>query len=193
MAQCESGGNWNINTGNGYYGGLQFSQSSWNAAGGSGNPANASKAEQIRVAENLLAMQGPSAWPNCFVGGSGGSASTAGGTTSVQSNQTTPVQQPQQAPVQQPAPQPAPAPAPAPEPAPAPQPAPAPAPEPAPAPAPAPAVSGETYTIQQGDTLSKIAQKLGIEGGWQALYQANADSLIDPNLIFTGEVLQLPA
>ncbi|HET7415686.1 MAG TPA: LysM domain-containing protein [Arthrobacter sp.] len=47
--------------------------------------------------------------------------------------------------------------------------------------------------MQQGDTLSKIAQKLGIEGGWQALYEVNADDLIDPNLIFTGDVLQLPA
>lgn len=46
LAECESGGDWSINTGNGYYGGLQFSQQSWNAAGGSGSPANASKAEQ---------------------------------------------------------------------------------------------------------------------------------------------------
>ncbi|HEY8525224.1 MAG TPA: transglycosylase family protein [Acidimicrobiales bacterium] len=65
LAQCESGGNWSINTGNGYYGGLQFSQESWNAAGGSGNPANASREEQIRVAENLLNMQGWGAWPAC--------------------------------------------------------------------------------------------------------------------------------
>jgi LysM repeat protein len=65
LAQCESGGNWAISTGNGYYGGLQFSQSSWNAAGGSGNPANASREEQIRVAENLRSMQGWGAWPSC--------------------------------------------------------------------------------------------------------------------------------
>jgi len=65
IAQCESGGNWSISTGNGYYGGLQFSQSSWNAAGGSGNPANASREEQIRVAENLRARQGWGAWPAC--------------------------------------------------------------------------------------------------------------------------------
>ena len=65
LAQCESGGDWSINTGNGYYGGLQFSQSSWNAAGGSGNPASASREEQIRVAENLLGMQGWGAWPSC--------------------------------------------------------------------------------------------------------------------------------
>ena len=65
LAECESGGNWSINTGNGYYGGLQFSQQSWNAAGGSGSPANASKAEQIRVAQNLHSMQGWGAWPSC--------------------------------------------------------------------------------------------------------------------------------
>jgi len=65
VAECESGGNWSISTGNGYYGGLQFSQGSWQAAGGSGNPANASREEQIRVAENLLAQQGWGAWPAC--------------------------------------------------------------------------------------------------------------------------------
>ncbi|MBF6327063.1 transglycosylase family protein [Nocardia transvalensis] len=65
VAQCESGGNWHINTGNGYYGGLQFTQSTWAANGGSGNPANASKEEQIRVAENVLATQGVGAWPVC--------------------------------------------------------------------------------------------------------------------------------
>jgi LysM repeat protein len=65
LAQCESSGNWAINTGNGYYGGLQFSLSSWQAAGGSGNPADASREEQIRVAENLLDMQGWGAWPSC--------------------------------------------------------------------------------------------------------------------------------
>lgn len=65
VAQCESGGNWGINTGNGYYGGLQFSQSTWAANGGKGSAHTASKAEQIRVAENVLASQGPGAWPTC--------------------------------------------------------------------------------------------------------------------------------
>jgi LysM repeat protein len=65
LAQCESGGNWSISTGNGYYGGLQFSQGSWTAAGGSGNPADASREEQIRVAENLQSQQGWGAWPAC--------------------------------------------------------------------------------------------------------------------------------
>lgn len=65
LAQCESSGNWSINTGNGYYGGLQFSLSSWQAVGGSGYPHQASKAEQIARAEQLLARQGWGAWPAC--------------------------------------------------------------------------------------------------------------------------------
>ena len=65
LAQCESGGNWSINTGNGYYGGLQFLPSTWRANGGSGMPHQASKAEQIRVAENLRAKSGFAPWPAC--------------------------------------------------------------------------------------------------------------------------------
>jgi hypothetical protein len=65
LAQCESGGNWRINTGNGYYGGVQFSLSSWRAVGGAGYPHQASKAEQIVRAEKLKAKQGWGAWPAC--------------------------------------------------------------------------------------------------------------------------------
>lgn len=65
LAACESGGNWAINTGNGYYGGLQFSLSSWRGVGGSGYPHQASRAEQIARAEQLLARQGWGAWPAC--------------------------------------------------------------------------------------------------------------------------------
>lgn len=65
LASCESGGNWSINTGNGYYGGLQFSASSWRAVGGSGLPHQASKAEQIERAQMLQARQGWGAWPAC--------------------------------------------------------------------------------------------------------------------------------
>jgi hypothetical protein len=65
VAACESGGNWAINTGNGYYGGLQFSLGTWRANGGSGSPHNASRSEQIRVAENVLHSQGIGAWPSC--------------------------------------------------------------------------------------------------------------------------------
>lgn len=73
IAQCESGGNWAINTGNGYYGGLQFSPATWTRNGGIGNPAHASREEQIRVAENVLARQGIGAWPSC--GSKGGAVS----------------------------------------------------------------------------------------------------------------------
>lgn len=65
IAQCESGGNWAINTGNGYFGGLQFTPGTWRANGGSGMPHQASREEQIRVAENVLRSQGIGAWPSC--------------------------------------------------------------------------------------------------------------------------------
>ena len=68
LAQCESGGNWHINTGNGYYGGLQFSTSTWNAFGGNefaSTADQASREEQIYVAEKVLAQQGWGAWPAC--------------------------------------------------------------------------------------------------------------------------------
>lgn len=65
LAQCESGGNWHIATGNGYYGGLQFSASTWRAMGGSGLPHQASREEQIAVAERTLHSGGWSQWPAC--------------------------------------------------------------------------------------------------------------------------------
>lgn len=65
VAACESGGNWAINTGNSFHGGLQFSLGTWHSNGGSGMPENASRDEQIRVAENVLHSQGIGAWPVC--------------------------------------------------------------------------------------------------------------------------------
>ena len=68
VARCESGGNWSINTGNGYYGGLQFSQRTWEAFGGAAYAPRADLAtrdEQIAVAEKVLAVQGARAWPTC--------------------------------------------------------------------------------------------------------------------------------
>jgi hypothetical protein len=68
VAACESSGNWAINTGNGYYGGLQFSASTWNAYGGSRYAVSAngaSRAAQIAIAQRVLAAQGPGAWPQC--------------------------------------------------------------------------------------------------------------------------------
>lgn len=65
IAQCESGGNWSANTGNGFSGGLQFKQATWTANGGVGTPHQASREEQIRVAENVVRNQGLGAWPSC--------------------------------------------------------------------------------------------------------------------------------
>jgi resuscitation-promoting factor RpfA len=65
LAQCESTGNWSINTGNGFSGGLQFTPSTWRAFGGKGMAHHASREEQIVVAERVLAKQGWGAWPAC--------------------------------------------------------------------------------------------------------------------------------
>ena len=67
LAQCESGGNWAINTGNGYYGGLQFNLGTWQAYGGQGLPSENSREQQIAVAQKLVAASGGSygAWPHC--------------------------------------------------------------------------------------------------------------------------------
>lgn len=173
LAQCESGGNWATNTGNGFSGGLQFTAQTWAAYGGTGSPESASRAQQIAVAEKVQAGQGWGAWPACAakLGLSGGATAAA------------PQIQPQSAPVQAAPVQTAPV---------------AQAPVATEAPtqarhAAAVAVNGETYTVQDGDTLSKIAEKLGVQGGWQNLADANADTITDPDLVFVGQVLQLPA
>ncbi|WP_240333915.1 transglycosylase family protein [Rothia sp. ZJ932] len=193
LAQCESGGNWGINTGNGYYGGLQFSPSSWAAAGGSGSPAAASKAEQIRVAENLLQMQGWGAWPSCSAQLGLHAYGTGGAPAQVAAPAAAP------APVVAPAPAPVVVEAPAPVAAPveaAPAPAPVVAPAPAPvavAPAPVATVpAAGTYTVVAGDTLSEIALAHGYQG-WDSLAKANAHIIPNPHLIEIGQVLILPA
>ena len=176
LAQCESGGNWAINTGNGYSGGLQFSPSTWAAYGGTGSAADASREQQIAVAEQVQASQGWGAWPSCAaqLGLSGGATGVAPQSVPVQS---APVQAPvQSAPVTS---------------APAVQ---APVVQaPAAKHVTAVALSGETYTLQAGDTLSIVAEKLGVDGGWQHLADANLDTISDPNLVFEGQVIQLPA
>ncbi|GAB3442535.1 hypothetical protein GCM10027517_19740 [Phycicoccus ginsengisoli] len=89
VAACESGGNWSINTGNGYYGGLQFSSGTWSAYGGGRYAPRAdlaSKGAQITVAQRVLASQGPGAWPTCGARAgltrSNGGAVSAGSTSS---------------------------------------------------------------------------------------------------------------
>jgi LysM repeat protein len=177
LAQCESGGNWATNTGNGFSGGLQFTPQTWAAYGGTGSPESASRAQQIAVAEKVQAGQGWGAWPACAakLGLSGGATAAA------------PQIQPQSAPVQAAPVQAAPV-----QTAPVAQTPVAEAPTQARHAATVP-LSGETYTVQDGDTLSKIADKLGVQGGWQHLADANADTITDPDLVFVGQVLQLPA
>jgi nucleoid-associated protein YgaU len=161
IAQCESGGNWGISTGNGYYGGLQFTQGTWRANGGSGNPASASREEQIRVAENVLKTQGIGAWPVC---GKRGGGAAAPAKAKVKAAKPAPKKVTPKA-----------------------------APKPA-----APVVSAPVtvtsnpngdYTVVAGDSLSKITKNLGLQGGWQALYEKNKAFIADPDLILVGQKL----
>ncbi len=193
LAQCESGGNWDINTGNGFYGGLQFTQQSWNGVGMSGSPANASRAQQIEAAERLLAIQGWGAWPACSARlglyGKTGAAPTysdpgAGTSTPApapvaaqsQTQQTYTAPEAEVAPAEE---------APAVE---------APAAPVAEAPTVVtPKVAAGTYTVHPGDTLSLIAAKLGVAGGYQAIADANTDIVYNVDLIFPGQVLNIPA
>ena len=210
LAQCESGGNWSINTGNGFYGGLQFTQQSWNGVGMSGSPATATRAQQIEAGERLLAIQGWGAWPACsaklgLYGKTGAAPTYTEPTTTVAAQSQT--QQTYTAPAAQAAPaapaaQAAPAAVEAPAAAPAAQAAPAaveapaaaPAVEaPAAAPVAAPKAAAGTYTVVPGDSLSLIAAKLGVAGGYQAIAAANTDIIYNVDLIFPGQVLTIPA
>ena len=199
LAQCESGGNWSINTGNGFYGGLQFTQQSWNGVGMSGSPANATRAQQIEAGERLLAIQGWGAWPACsaklgLYGKTGAAPTYTEPTTTVaaqsqtQQTYTAPAAQAAPAAVEAPAAAPA---APVAPVAPAVE-APAAAPV-AEAPAAAPKAAAGTYTVVPGDSLSLIAAKLGVAGGYQAIAAANTDIIYNVDLIFPGQVLTIPA
>lgn len=213
LAQCESGGNWSINTGNGFYGGLQFTQQSWNGVGMSGSPATATRAQQIEAGERLLAIQGWGAWPACsaklgLYGKTGAAPTYTEPTTTVaaqsQTQQTytapaaqvapaAPAVQAAPAAVEAPAAAPAAPAAPAAVEAPAAAPA-APAVEaPAAAPVAAPKAAAGTYTVVPGDSLSLIAAKLGVAGGYQAIAAANTDIIYNVDLIFPGQVLTIPA
>ncbi|OLR89862.1 LysM peptidoglycan-binding domain-containing protein [Actinokineospora bangkokensis] len=172
IAQCESGGNWATNTGNGYYGGLQFSPSTWRANGGSGSAHNASREEQIRVAENVLQSQGIGAWPVCGKKSGAASSGTAKKSTSSTTKKSTTTAKKatpkakaktttkKAAPVQRTAPA---------------------------TPVVATSNPAGDYTVIAGDTLSKIAQSQGVTGGWQALAEKNKDFISDPNLILVGQ------
>lgn len=214
LAQCESGGNWSINTGNGFYGGIQFTQESWNGVGMTGSPHTASKETQIEAAERLLAIQGWGAWPACSAkyGLSGAATPTYANpaekatVTSAPATQTVAPQSAQGqnvyvAPVATTATvEPATAPVAQAEPvveAPVVQEPVVQSPvttEPAieqvtPV---APRAASTTYQVVPGDTLSLIAQRLGVPGGYKAIADANVDVIYDVNLIFPGQVLTIP-
>jgi LysM repeat protein len=180
IAKCESGGNWHINTGNGYYGGLQFSAGTWRAYGGSAYASTAdkaSKAAQIAVATKVQNAQGWGAWPTCSAragaygnapASSGGSATTksAPKSTSQSASKSAPKSTTKSAPAQA-------------------------------SEAPARA-SGHTnraasrgdYTVRGGDTLSGIAERHGTT--WRKIYAANRAVIGgDPDLIMPGQRLDL--
>ncbi|MBW4043081.1 MAG: LysM peptidoglycan-binding domain-containing protein [Acidobacteria bacterium] len=188
VAQCESGGNWHISTGNGFYGGLQFTLSTWHGYGGSGNPADASKSTQIAVAERVLAGQGWGAWPVCSVqAGATGSSSSASSrvVSSGSSSSSSPASSSGSARTESSSTESTRTVAPS---AAAAVTSDVPA---APARPAAVTTSGKTYTVRSGDSLSIIAKHLGISAGWQRLWAANP-KVADPDLIYTGQKLQLP-
>lgn len=180
VAACESGGNWAINTGNGFYGGLQFTHSTWIGYGGGAYASNAnlaSKSAQIAIAQKVLASQGPGAWPVCSVR-AGLSSSNGGTSVTVQApapratvthkvvtreaTEETNRSATRKAVVAAPAPVPA-----------------------------ASQAKGTKYTVKDGDSLSEIAQANKVDGGWKALWQKNQATVSNPNLIFVGQVITL--
>ncbi|MFI5890455.1 transglycosylase family protein [Actinoplanes sp. NPDC051513] len=177
IAQCESGGNWSINTGNGFYGGLQFTRGTWKAYGGTkyASTANkASKAEQIRIAEKVLDGQGIGAWPVCgkkagsskHYKGSNTSGSKSSSKSAHKSKSTThkatkkatkkPTTSSHKVTRTTTA-----------------------------------KATGKTYVVRSGDTLSAIATRNHVKGGWHTLYQLNGNTISNPNLIFPGQRIAL--
>jgi resuscitation-promoting factor RpfA len=163
IAQCESGGNWHINTGNGYYGGLQFAASTWRAYGGTAYAATADRAtrsQQIAVATKVQRAQGWGAWPTCSArAGASGSAPAAGPVTSFESapsKLSKPLKSSK--------------------------------PSKVPARAAEHADRGSSrgdYTVREGDTLSGVAARFGTT--WQRLYAANKAAIGgDPDVIVPG-------
>ncbi|MGW2253904.1 transglycosylase family protein [Kitasatospora sp. NPDC001660] len=204
VAQCESGGNWSISTGNGFYGGLQFTSGTWAAYGGTAyaSQANqATRAQQIAVAEKVLASQGPGAWPVCShkAGLSKGGA-PAEVADSADDAPAKPAAKPAAKPSKPAAKQSAkqdtkPATRSMPRTQPQAQQAPArpakPA-KPAPATEKAPSTgrngAGGSYIVKSGDTLSEIAAKFGTDT--DTLYGKNVRIIgDDPDLIFPGQDL----
>ncbi|MFD3947799.1 transglycosylase family protein [Streptomyces sp. NPDC058579] len=177
VAQCESGGNWSINTGNGYYGGLQFSNSTWAAFGGTAYAASAdqaSKSQQIAIAEKVLAGQGKGAWPSCGVGLSSASPGTVAESAPKQERQ---AEQPTTRSEQRTAPKAAPK---------------AEAKKTVTTPTGKKVKKGDgEYKVVSGDTLSTIAAAHDVKGGWAKLFELNKDVVEDADLIYPGQQLHL--
>ncbi|WP_317442519.1 transglycosylase family protein [Streptomyces collinus] len=162
IARCESGGNWHINTGNGYYGGLQFSAGTWRAYGGSAyapTADQASRGAQIAVATKVQQAQGWGAWPVCSgrAGASGaapGAASGAAAKTGV-TTKSAPSRTPERTSTHVNR-----------------------------------GASRGGYTVREGDTLSIIAARHGTT--WQRIYAANRSVIGgDPDMIVPGQHLAL--
>ncbi|MEV5878150.1 transglycosylase family protein [Streptomyces sp. NPDC052101] len=183
IAQCESGGNWHINTGNGYYGGLQFSAGTWRAYGGSAyapTADQASRSAQIAVATRVQQAQGWGAWPVCSGrAGAYGAAPAANhtgssGTTASNGGATTKSAPAESAPTTSASTHSAPA-------------------RTSERPAVHTGRGGDArgdYTVREGDTLSAIAARHGTT--WQRIYAANKKVIgDDPNLIVPGQRLAL--
>ncbi|WP_329371772.1 transglycosylase family protein [Streptomyces sp. NBC_00669] len=205
VAKCESSGNWTINTGNGYYGGLQFTASTWRAYGGTAYAARAdlaSKSEQIAVAEKVLGSQGPRAWPVCSVrAGLTREPATASHTVQVSTGTKKAGAEPKRKSTEHTSPTAHPA-----HPAAA-KPSGAKA-DTKKADAKKPGAkkpggkkpggkksdAGDRYTVVHGDTLSGIAADHQVKGGWPELYADNHAVVgDDPDLILPGQRLTLAA
>ncbi|WP_103510922.1 transglycosylase family protein [Streptomyces sp. SM13] len=184
VAQCESGGNWSINTGNGYYGGLQFSQSSWAAAGGTQYAARAdlaSKDQQIATAEKLLDLQGPGAWACAGAGGLTNDGVDPGVNTGSGQSESKPEQAQPERQAEQPTTRSEQREAPKAE-----------SKKTVTTPTGEKVEKGDgEYKVKAGDTLSKIAEKEGVKGGWSKLFKLNDDIVEDADLIFPGQQLHL--
>ncbi|MDQ1044252.1 transglycosylase family protein [Streptomyces sp. V4I2] len=176
IAQCESGGNWHINTGNGYYGGLQFSASTWRGYGGTAyapTADQATKSQQIAVATKVQQAQGWGAWPTCSAragasgsapaapaaGSAAGSESGSGSTSGSASGSAATDSAPSKAPERS-------------------------------TPSTSRGSSRGDYTVRAGDTLSGIAARHGTT--WQRLFAANKAVVGgDPDVIVPGQRLDL--
>lgn len=163
LAECESSGDWTANTGNGYYGGLQFDPSTWSAYGGDEHAANAndaSREQQIEIAEKVLDAQGANAWPGCTEQQDWTSGSTEDTTESTPDEEATyEVASAEEQPAEEQQEQ-----------------------------VPTQAPEGD-YTVQVGDTLGKIGEKFGVDH--HSVFEQNADLLEDPNMIFPGQQLSI--